>query len=228
MMNSHPSAADIDNWEKLGNPGWNFETLKPYYKKYETFNAPSEELGKMLSIEIIDPSLHGTFGPVQSTFPHGTSEVDSMWGSTLKSLGLGAETDPRDGSTLGGYPVLKFIDKEARRSTAATAFYAPNAGRENLTVITEAFVNKIVLDEKNGSVEATGVSFSVSGEKYIVSSAREVILSAGTFLSPKILELSGIGSKAILEQHSIKTVVDNANVGDNLQVRLLHRDRGLH
>lgn len=70
------------------------------------------------------------------------------------------------------------------------------------------------------SAIATGVSFSVLGEDYAVLASREVILSAGTFLSPKILELSGIRSREILEKHSIETIVENDNVGENLQVKL--------
>jgi choline dehydrogenase-like flavoprotein len=217
MMLSHASAEDIDNWEKIGNKGWNFDTLKPYYEKFETYNAPSEILGKLLGSEIIDPTLHGTSGQVQITFPHGTSEVDGMWRRTLQTLGLGAEKDPRAGATLGGAAVLRYIDKEARRSTAASAFYAPNARRANLSVVTNAHVNKILLEDKKGFVVASGVSFQFEGKDYTVSALREVVLSAGAFQSPQILELSGIGSKAILQQHNIKTVVENPNVGENLQ-----------
>jgi choline dehydrogenase len=218
MMLAHASAEDINNWEKLGNAGWNFNTLQPYYKKFETYHAPSEDVGKLLSSEVIDPTLHGNSGPVQSTFPHGSTEVDGLWRPTFQALGLGAEKDPRAGATLGGYAVLRFIDEQARRSTAASAFYAPNAGRENLSVLTDAHVNKIIFDDMDGSIEASGVSFSFSGKDYTVSASLEVVLSAGTFKSPQILELSGIGPASLLENHNIKTVVDNPNVGENLQV----------
>ncbi|KAG0649874.1 Dehydrogenase mpl7 [Hyphodiscus hymeniophilus] len=220
MMLSHASKVDIDNFEKLGNPGWNFETMAPYYKKFETYNAPSEDLGKALGSEIIDTSLHGTAGPVQITFPHGSSDLDAAWRPTLQALGLGAEADPRKGETLGGYAVLKFIDQKARRATSASSYYAPNAGRPNLSVMTGAYVHRILFDASPKPI-ATGVSFSVSGKDYEVSARAEIILAAGSFQSPQLLELSGIGSKELLREHGIDVVVNNHSVGENLQDHVL-------
>ncbi len=223
MMLAHGSAADIDNWEKLGNPGWNYNNLAPYYRKFETYTPPDEATAKALGGEIIDPALHGTSGPVQITFPHNTSQLDASWIPTLKTLGLNATQDPRKGNTLGGYSVLKFIDKEAKRSYSASAFYAPNADRANLTVLTNAHVNKILFGKEKGTYMpvASVVSFSVDGKNYFVKATSEIILSAGTFQSPQILELSGIGSKTLLEKNEVEVVVDNPYVGENLQVRTL-------
>lgn len=217
MMLSHASKVDIDNWEKLGNRGWNFETMLPYYQKFENYNAPDEVLGKALGSEIIDRSLHGTSGPVQITFPHGTSDLEAVWRPTLQTFGLGAEEDPVKGETLGGYAVLKFIDREAKRSTSASAYYAPNAARPNLSVLTGAHVHQILFSNSSEPI-ATGVSFSVAEKDYAVTASAEIILAAGSFQSPQILELSGIGSKKLLQEHGIKVVVDNPNVGENLQV----------
>ena len=223
MMLSHASKADLDNWEKLGNPGWNFDTILPYYKKFETYNPPDEELGKGFGGGIIDESLHGTSGPVQITFPHGTSDLDAAWRPTNQALGLGAEQDPIKGDTLGAYTVLRFIDREARRSTSASAYYAPNSGRTNLSVLTGAHVNRILFD-KSPKPTATGVSFSVAGNDYAVSASSEIILAAGSYQSPQILELSGVGSKNILEEHQIKIVFENPNVGENLQVSKVSKE----
>lgn len=131
----------------------NFDTLQPYYRKAEIYNAPSEATTKALGTAVIDPSLHGKSGPVQTSFTESPGEVDKAWSRTFKTLGLGPEADPRAGSTLGGYSLPKFMDKFARRSHA---FYEPNATRENLTVLTRAFVKKV--DTSGEVVTATGVS----------------------------------------------------------------------
>ena len=218
MMAAHPSTQDIDNWERLGNPTWNWETLLPYYKKSETFNIPSDELKTSLG-DIFDPELYGKDGPVQITLPHGTGPPDAAWRWTLQALGVGAMDDPRRGETLGGYAVLRTMDTEAKRSHAGTAYYLPAANRKNLTVLTGAHVNKILLEASAGKVKATGVSFTVAGKDYSVSSSNEVILAAGTFQSPQVLELSGVGSARVLADAGIQLVVENANIGENLQVR---------
>ena len=143
-----------------------------------------------------------------------------MWRPALQALGLEARDEPRLGQTLGGYAVLKFIDPSGKRTHAASAYYAPNSERRNLTVLTGAHVNKIILEEgvEEEQVRATGVSFSVGGKEYTVSAVDEVILSAGTIQSPQILELSGIGDPQILQEVGIEVVLENRNVGENLQV----------
>lgn len=217
MKVAHPSRDDIDNWQRLGNIGWNYETLKPYYRKFETYNPPDASRAADLGSEIIDPSLHGSSGPVQFTLPHSTGPLDHAWRPTFRELGLEAKDDPRRGATLGAYSVLRSIDSSGKRSTAAYAFYYPNASRANLKVLTNSHVDKIIFDSGELAV-ATAVSISLFGQKYVVPITNEVILCAGAFLSPKILELSGIGSKRLLGMNNIPVVVENSNVGENLQV----------
>lgn len=221
MMISHASRIDLDNWEKLGNPEWNFETLQPYYRKSETFNAPHAETAKELGTDIIDASLHGTSGPLQSNFAKGQGPLDQAWGSTFKTLGLGPQADPRAGNTLGGYSLPKYMDGSAKRSYATPAYYVPSSGRSNLTVLTGAFVKNIAFDTNSSPATATGVWFSAGGNDHFVGALKEVILSAGTVKSPQILELSGIGNKTQLDNFGIDVVVDNPGVGENLQVNLL-------
>jgi choline dehydrogenase-like flavoprotein len=103
------------------------------------------------------------------------------------------------------------------RSYAGTAYYQPNVSRPNLTVLTEAQVNKITLSRHDGQIFATGVDFTSFGFKYRVKAEHEVLLCAGSIQSPQILELSGIGSRNVLGPLGIKVVVENANVGENLQ-----------
>jgi choline dehydrogenase len=214
MMVSHASRNDLDNWEKLGNPGWNFDALQPYYRKSETYNPPDEVTAKELGTEIIDPSLHGNSGPIQTNFPREQGPLDQAWGPAFKSLGLYPKQDPRKGDTLGGYSLPKFMDSKASRSYAAPAYYAPIAERSNLVVSTNALVQKIQFE----NLVATGVKYAVAGQEKFIRARGEVILSAGSVQSPQILELSGIGSKNRLDALGIDVVVDNPNVGENLQV----------
>jgi choline dehydrogenase len=133
-------------------------------------------------------------------------------------LGLGPRGDPRAGDSLGGYSLPKFMDEAAKRSYAASAYYFPNSGRSNLTVLTGAIVKKIAFDTNTSPVTATGVWCSIDGNDHFVGAMREVILSAGTVQSPQILELSGIGNKHLLENFGIDVMIENPAVGENLQV----------
>lgn len=104
-----------------------------------------------------------------------------------------------------------------RRSYSAREYYEKNANRPNLSLLTSALVSKIGL-EKGGpqGVKATGVSFLVDGTAYTVKANKEVIVCGGVINSPQLLELSGIGSPEILGKAGIDVVVDNPNVGENL------------
>jgi choline dehydrogenase len=183
-------------------------------------NAPGSITAKELGADIIDPSLHGNAGPIQTSFPEGSGVLDHAWGATFANLGNGVQRDPRHGATLGGYSVLKEMDKNATRSYAASAYYVPIAKKRNLTVLTNAQVSKICFASTGLPVRAIGVSYSVAGEAFFIRTHGEVILSAGSVQSPQILELSGIGSRDILEKYGIDVVVANSRVGENLQVSL--------
>ena len=107
------------------------------------------------------------------------------------------------------------------RSYAANAYLPAVAGRKNLTVTTGAVAQKILLEENASRIIATGVEVTIQGSNQIVKAQNEVILAAGAFQTPKILELSGIGRADLLKAYGIKVFIDNANVGENLQNHLM-------
>ncbi|MCJ1270247.1 hypothetical protein MMC22_010143 [Lobaria immixta] len=218
---THASQADINDWGKLGNKGWSWKSLVPYFFKSETYVAPGPQTAKDLDIvSEIDASLHGQHGPVIDSFPEFYGSLQEAWPRTYKNLGLGVDGDPRGGLALGGFTNPTTIDPKTRtRSHAGVAYYKPIAGRPNLHVLTEALVEKVLFDPRRGRNQliANGVKFGAKGRHYVVEAKKEVILSAGTFGSSKILELSGIGSTKILKKNNIEVLYDNENVGENLQ-----------
>ena len=116
------------------------------------------------------------------------------------------------------------VDPRTRtRSHAGVTYYKQAAARPNLHVLTEALVEKVVFDRKSRSNKliATGVKFSSNSKSFVVKAKKEVILSAGAFGSPQILELSGIGSKELLTKNGIDVLYENENVGENLQDHML-------
>jgi choline dehydrogenase-like flavoprotein len=141
-----------------------------------------------------------------------------VWPETCINAGYPVPKDPRSGSAIGGFNQLTTVDpKTVQRSYSARAYYEPNKDRPNLTVLTDALVSKIEFDNSgSGDVTATGVQFLVNGTKYTVKANKEVIVSGGAINSPQILELSGIGSRSLLEKAGIDVVIDNPNVGENL------------
>ena len=103
------------------------------------------------------------------------------------------------------------------RSYSATAYYRRNSARENLHLLTEAFVQEIVLEQENGQWVAKGVRFIHGGEEHIARTYGEVIVCAGSVQSPQLLELSGIGNLEVLKAAGVDAKIDNPAVGENLQ-----------
>ncbi len=140
-----------------------------------------------------------------------------MWPKTVVNAGYSPAKDPRTGSAIGGFNQLNTVDpKHNRRSYAAREYYEPNADRPNLTLITHALVSKLELEKNAGHAKVTGVHFLVDGTTHLIKAQREVIVCGGAVNSPQILELSGIGSPAVLEKAGIDVLVDLPGVGDNL------------
>ncbi|KAI3158190.1 CAZyme family AA3 [Penicillium roqueforti] len=221
-MAIYPSQTDINRWEKLGNDGWNWDSVSQYLKKSQTFTPPSAEIKEQLSLDYIDPSVQGESGPLQVSF--GTGPFPSFleaWPKVFQTLNHQTSGDPMSGIAKGAFCNPGTVHPTTRtRSHAGVTYYNSEvAKRSNLRVITEAFVHKIHL-EKEGpqDARATGVQFTgKDGIQKSVSAKREVIMAAGAIKTPHLLELSGIGDAALLHSHGIEPIIENSNVGENLQ-----------
>ncbi|KAK4187764.1 hypothetical protein QBC35DRAFT_551030 [Podospora australis] len=187
------SKAAVDAWAGFGNPGWDWETLEPYYKRFHTLASPSAAASEHLRLSYVAESIHGRDGPVRASFPEESSDpLPSAWVDTIGALGYTASGDPFSGKFSGGYINALSVDPVSRtRSDAATAYFEPAKSRPNLHVVTDALADKILFDTTGAVPNAMG--------------------------SPKLLELSGIGNRALLKSLNIPIVVENSNVGENLQ-----------
>jgi len=219
MMFSNCSKRDLDSWALLGNKGWDWDSMQPYYRKFEHYVAPPEALGKEMQSDYINPKLRGTDGPIQTTFCESSSGwMESAFIETCRNAGYPKAKDPRTGSSLGAFNQLMCIDQETKKRSYSYTYIETCMGRGNLKVLTNAKAGKVLFDEsREGAAIATGVQFFVDGKEYNVKAKKEVILCAGTVQTPQLLELSGIGNRTLLEKLGIKTIVDNSAVGTNLQ-----------
>ena len=220
-----PSKLGINAWENLGNPGWSWEEMLPYYRKFHTLNLPSVSLQDHLGLAYVDEEYRGTSGPIQATFSGALQDpIPKAWYLAFRSLGLDTKTDPFSGQVIGGYNNPVTVDAASKeRSYSAVAYYKPASKRSNLRLLTGSIVDEILIERSNSEddVTAMGVRFSNSEGLQEAHARKETILAAGAFQSPKLLELSGIGSADLLRQHDIDVVVDNPGVGENLQDHLL-------
>ncbi|KAH7078872.1 hypothetical protein BKA63DRAFT_252912 [Paraphoma chrysanthemicola] len=217
-MFSMASRQDLNNWAELGNEGWAYDDLLPYYRKFETYYPCGEALASKVNDKYVDATLRGTSGPIKICFPGSEATwLQDIWPKTVLNAGYKPSKDPRSGSAIGGFNQLNTVDPEQnRRSYAAREYYEPNAKRPNLSLLTHALVSKIVLEKIDGQAKATGVQFIFDGSTHTVKVNKEVIVCGGSINSPQILELSGIGSPDVLQKAGVDVIVPNDGVGDNL------------
>jgi len=215
----NPSAAEIDAWAELGNEGWDWAGTKKYYRKYQTITPPSASIVDGLNLAHNFTSSGGS-GPVQAVFPLTATPLMKAWLEAFRSLELENVSDPLEGQALGGAITTNHFGPQNRERCHAGVAYLPSVkGRQNLKIVTGALVQKIVFDSGNGNSEAVAkaVIYETGGETREVRIGKEVILAAGAFSTPQLLELSGIGDAALLREQGIDVVYDNAAVGENLQ-----------
>lgn len=219
----YPSKAGIDGWSKLGNKGWAWEDMAPYYKKFHTLKEPTKQQVADLSLQYLDPKLQGTSGPVQVSFAHEDfyGPLQKAWPETFKNLDLAVTGDPLSGAITGAFINPCSVDgNDKSRSYAATAYMSEEVlKRPNLHLVTETLAEKVLFQpsQDGQGVIAVGAQVSKNGEKQTLTASREVILCAGSIQSPQILELSGVGSGEHLRSLGIDVVVDNKYVGENMQ-----------
>ncbi|KAH8721811.1 hypothetical protein BGZ61DRAFT_492282 [Ilyonectria robusta] len=218
MAWNRASKDDYDAWEALGNAGWGWDELLPFFKKSETFHPPSKSVQEQYNVSH-DADTFGTSGPIQVSYPTDYSPSHRLWHSTLNALGVETNSSHVGGSNVGVWTTVNAVDPRSARRSFATDYCA--AAPANLHILTHATVNEIVIQDVDGECVATGVRFACQGREHVVSVSREVILSAGSIKSPQILELSGIGNPKVLAQANVSLKVDSPMVGENLQDHLM-------
>lgn len=196
---------DYDHWQALGNRDWQYDAVLPFFKKSEH-----------CTMEDVDPAYHGKAGPLYTGKIRYSMALYDVYINAAIDQGYPRNND-FNGATQEGVGEFHVTQKDGKRHSTAAAFLTPVLSRPNLTVLTHAYTSKILLDGKN----AVGVSYlDKKGREHTVYCNREVILSAGTFHSPQLLELSGIGNAVLLNAQGIETVHELKGVGENLQEHL--------
>ncbi|KAK2868032.1 hypothetical protein FQN49_003228 [Arthroderma sp. PD_2] len=218
-----PSRAGIDAWAKLGNPGWTWEALLPYYRKSYTLHVPDELTREHLDLGWIDDRVKGVDGPIHVSFTGvAQNPLVKGWIDAFKGLGYSTTADPFSGKSVGAYSNASTVNPDTKtRSHAGVEYGVPASKRPNVRIMTGAIAQKVILQDTAEGVVAKGAEVNVGGETITITANIEVILTAGAFNTPKLLELSGIGDGEILRSFGIPVVVDNPGVGENLQDHLM-------
>nr|WP_274038632.1 choline dehydrogenase [Thalassomonas viridans] len=196
-------ARDFDEWQQEGAAGWDYQHCLPYFKKAESWAFGGDD-------------YRGESGPLGVN--NGNEMANPLYKAFIKA-GVDAgymETGDYNGARQEGFGPMHMTIKEGVRHSTANAYLRPAMSRENLTVVTHALVHKVLLAGK----KAVGIRYERKGQLVEVKANKEVVLSAGPVGSPHILQLSGIGAKAVLEKAGIETLHELPGVGENLQDHL--------
>jgi len=190
---------DYDHWASLGNDGWSFDDVLPVFKRCEHYEPGESE-------------FHGTHGKLNIADLRFTHPVSSAFIEAGVQAGHPA-TDDFNNDVQEGVGMYKVNQKDGERCGVSRAYLHPVMDRPNLTIMTDALVNRVLFEGKR----AIGVEVEHKGQIRTLKTDNEVILSGGAINSPQILKLSGVGPAAELAEHNIPLVHDLPGVGENLQ-----------
>ena len=212
MMYARGHPADYDAWGDTGATGWNWASMKAAFMAIEDHELGANE-------------FRGAGGPVHVGVCKLRYPVADAMIAAGEQMGLPRKEDLNDEHHEGvGY--FPYTIHKGRRVSALTAFLKPASGRPNLTVLTGAHAERIVFEGRR----AVGVVVELQGQRRELRCSREVILSAGAIESPRLLQLSGVGPGALLQELGLPVVADSPDVGrclrEHLSFSMPHRLRG--
>ena len=194
---------DYDHWAALGNAGWSYNDVLPYFILSENNERYRDR-------------WHGNSGPLHVSDLRSDSPFHARYLEAARQAGLPLAGD-FNGAEQEGVGLYQVTQKDGERWSAARAYLLPHIGqRANLAVHTRAAVQRIVFEGRR----AVGVDVLLQGQRHRLHARREVLLSAGALQSPQLLMLSGVGDGALLQQHGIASVHHLPGVGRNLQDHL--------
>ena len=203
MIYMRGQARDYDHWRQLGNAGWSWEDILPYFIKSEDQAAVPED------------EMHGTGGEWRIENQRLSWEILDAFRDAAEQAGIPKTNDFNRGNNEGcGY--FHVNQRRGWRWNTARAFLKPVRNRPNLQIFTQAQVKKLRIEDGR----ATGAELRIGSQDAIIKARGEVILAAGSIGSVQILQLSGIGSSEVLREQGIDVVHELAGVGENLQDHL--------
>ncbi|KAF4632756.1 hypothetical protein G7Y89_g5373 [Cudoniella acicularis] len=220
MMFDRGAAEDYDNWEKLGNPGWGWKGLLPYFKKSTTFDPPDAAVANEYNITY-DASYYGTTGPIHASFPSYYWPGAKIQWQAFNDLGIPSN---KEGAASGGgsgvyWNTDAMTGDKRQRSYARSGYYDPITSRKNFNLLTGYRVNEVQFSANLHADNITMIARdSPAGSNVTtVKANKEIILCAGWLHTPQILQRSGIGPKAVLNAANVTVLVDLPGVGANFQ-----------
>ncbi len=212
MLYVRGQAQDYDIWAQKGNAGWAYADVLPYFRKSEGCQIEA----------LKDGEFHGFDGPLAVSELRNTYPVLDRLRDAAEGCGYPKNPD-YNGASQEGFGYYQVTQKHGLRYSAKKAYLQPVRRRKNLRIITKAFVTKLNFDAGEGATKVSGVTYVKNGKTQVLAAAREVILAAGAFQSPQLLELSGIGAAPRLSQLGIEVRNDLKGVGENLADHYISR-----
>ncbi len=204
MVYIRGNAWDYDHWNQLGNAGWSYESILPYFRRAESFAGDGDE------------GFHGMDGPLSVQKSERSNDILlDVFVEAGQQAGF-AHTKDFNGKQQEGFSRYEHTMKGSKRCSAAHGYLHPVLKRKNLHTQTEVQVDKVIFEGK----KAVGVQFIQKGKTRIVYAEKEVILSAGALNSPQIMMRSGVGRPEDIKPHGIDMVHELSGVGRNLQDHL--------
>lgn len=211
MVYSRGNPGDYDNWGQLGNRGWSYNDVLPFFRRHEDFADGSS-------------GFHGAGGELRVEPLADPHPLTSAFLNAAQDAGF-ARNDDFNGPTQDGFGLHHLTQLGGERLGSARAFLDPIRGRDNLTIVPDALTLRILVAERR----AKGVEVRIANETRIIHARREVILCAGAINSPQVLMLSGIGDPEHLGALGIKRTVPLRGVGRNFQdhpgIAVVNRER---
>ncbi|KAJ4301688.1 hypothetical protein N0V90_003781 [Kalmusia sp. IMI 367209] len=216
MVFDRGAKGDYDAWEELGNPGWGWDGLFPYFQKSVGFTPPSESDREQFEYTW-DERAWG-HGPVQASFPPFQWETLKISWSAWEDMHIPLPKEHALGDAIGRFWVSSSEHPINRtRSYSRYAYYDPIASRPNYHLLVGHKVKKLVLSTANSVDGVVFYQRDHPDEEITLKAKKEVVLAAGAVHTPQILQLSGIGPRAVLETAGIDVQVDAPGVGNNFQ-----------
>ena len=200
-IRGHPR--DYDEWRQLGAEGWSYADTLPYFKKAEGYWGG-------------DSKFHGGSGPTGVTRIDTTGLHYDTFMASARQAGHQV-TDDINGEHPEGFTPVDITVKNGVRSSAANCYLKPAMSRTNLTVVTGALAHRVLIEQGR----AIGVEYGIGSDIQTVRADREVLLCGGSYNSPQLLQLSGIGPADEIREHAIPVIHDLPGVGKNLQEHIL-------